>query len=104
MVAGRQLADGFVDTLVVMSRLFGSLARNLLAPRAFSSMSDEQEIIVSGKAPLVRPWTDEDDARLLQMVEQKRHRALIAASLRRTRRGVTGRLRVLRRRQRIDPA
>jgi len=53
--------------------------------------------MTKGKAPLVRPWTEEEDARLLRMVGQKRHRALIAASLKRTIKGVAGRLRVLRR-------
>jgi hypothetical protein len=52
----------------------------------------------------VRPWTEEDDTRLLQMVAQKRHRSIIAASLKRTRSGIAGRLRVLRRSGRIDPA
>jgi len=64
-------------------------------------MSDEQEII---KTPLIRAWTEEEDAQLLQMVGQKRHRSLIAASLRRTSRAITSRLRLLRRRERIDPA
>jgi len=60
-------------------------------------MSDEREIIAKGKTPLVKPWTEDDDARLLQMVAQKRPRLLIAASLKRTRSGITGRLRLLRR-------
>jgi hypothetical protein len=67
-------------------------------------MSDEQEIIAKGKPPLVRPWTEEDDARLLQMIAQKRHRSIIAATLKRTRTGIAGRLRVLRRSERGDPA
>jgi hypothetical protein len=64
-------------------------------------MSDEQEII---KAPLIRPWTEEEDAQLLQMVGQKRHRSIIAANLSRTSRAITSRLWVLRRHGRIDPA
>jgi hypothetical protein len=67
-------------------------------------MSDEREIIAKGKAPLVRPWTEEEDARLLQMIAQKRHRSIIAATLKRTRAGIAGRLRVLRRSERGDPA
>jgi hypothetical protein len=43
-------------------------------------------------------WTHADDARLLQMVAQKRHLVHhCAASLKRTRSGVAARLRVLRR-------
>jgi hypothetical protein len=59
----------------------------------------EREIMTKGKVPLVRSWTREEDTRLLQMVEQNRHRALIAASLKRTIKAVTGRLGVLRREQ-----
>jgi|tagenome__1003787_1003787.scaffolds.fasta_scaffold20599008_3 hypothetical protein len=65
-------------------------------------MSNEQNI-PKGKQPLVRPWTDQDDTRLLQMVEQKRHRSIIAASLKRTPSGISGRLRVLRAEGRLDP-
>jgi hypothetical protein len=68
------------------------------------NMSNEEEISAKGKAPLVRPWTEEEDARLLQMIAQKRHRSIIAASLKRTRSGIAGRLRVLRRSERLDPA
>ena len=42
-------------------------------------------------------WTDADDARLLQMVAQKRHWSIIAASLKRTRCGIVSRLSMLRR-------
>jgi hypothetical protein len=42
-------------------------------------------------------WTHADDARLFQMVAQKRHWSIIAASLKRTRSGIAARLRVLRR-------
>jgi len=38
------------------------------------------------------PWTAEDDARLLKMVEKNRPRPLIAASLRRTVAAVQNRL------------
>jgi hypothetical protein len=65
-------------------------------------MSDEREIIAKGKTPLIRPWTEDDDARLLQMVAQKRHRSMIAASLKRTRSGIRGRLRRLRRSAEIN--
>src|SRR5882757_7159205 len=64
-------------------------------------MSDEREIIAKGKTPLVRPWTEDDDARLLEMVAQKRHRSMIAASLKRTRSGIRGRLRRLHAAQRL---
>ena len=80
-----------------------SLAIPLEAPSGKRSMSDEQ-IINKGKALLVRPWTEEDDAQLVDMVAQKRHRSIIAASLRRTSQAITSRLRVLRRRERIEPA
>jgi hypothetical protein len=42
------------------------------------------------------PWTAEDDARLLKMVEKNRPRPLIAASLRRTVAAVQSRLWILR--------
>jgi hypothetical protein len=42
------------------------------------------------------PWTAEDDARLLKMVENNRARPLIAASLRRTVAAVQNRLWILR--------
>ena len=42
------------------------------------------------------PWTAEDDARLLKMVEKNRPRPLIAASLRRTVAAVQNRLWILR--------
>jgi len=74
-----------------------SLAIRLEAPSGKRSMSDEQEIITKGKAPLIRPWTEEDDAWLLQMVAQNRHRSIIAARLKRTRSGISGRLWLLRR-------
>lgn len=45
---------------------------------------------------LKRPWTDEDDARLLAMVAEDRSRMLIAASLRRSEGSVTSRLSILR--------
>jgi len=74
-----------------------SLAIRREAASGKRSMSDDQEIIPNGKAPLVRPWTEEDDARLLQMIAQKRHRSIIAARLKRTRSGISGRLWLLRR-------
>ena len=66
-------------------------------------MSDEREIIAKGKTLLIRPWTEDEDARLLQMVAQKRHRSIIAARLRRTKGGIVARLRVLRRSAKINP-
>ena len=52
-------------------------------------MSDEREIIAKGKTLLIRPWTEDEDARLLQMVAQKRHRSIIAARLKPTKGGST---------------
>ena len=45
---------------------------------------------------LKRPWTEEEDRRLLAMVAEKRSRRLIAASLRRTEVSVHNRLSILR--------
>jgi len=47
-----------------------------------------------------RPWTDEEDRRLLEMIGNQRPKTSIAAALKRTVSAVTGRLRVLRALQR----
>jgi hypothetical protein len=47
-----------------------------------------------------RPWTDEEDRRLLEMIEAERPRTSIAAALKRSLAAIKGRLRDLRARQR----
>jgi hypothetical protein len=49
-----------------------------------------------GPRPINRPWTPEEDAQLLALLESKMERALISQKLKRTVSAITGRLRVLR--------
>jgi len=46
-----------------------------------------------------RPWTDEEDRRLLQMMDGERPRTSMAAALRRSVAAIKGRLRELRARE-----
>jgi hypothetical protein len=46
-----------------------------------------------------RPWTDDEDRRLLDMLEHERSKTSIAVALRRSVAAVKGRLRVLRTQQ-----
>jgi len=55
---------------------------------------------MSARKLLSRPWTDEEDARLVEMIERGRQRAAIAAALKRTQAAISGRLWVLRDRER----
>jgi hypothetical protein len=45
---------------------------------------------------LSRPWMEEDDRRLLDMIAQQRSRLGIAAALKRSRAAIVGRLKKLR--------
>jgi hypothetical protein len=49
-----------------------------------------------GPRPNGRPWTPEEDALLLALLESKMDRDLISQKLKRTVSAITGRLRVLR--------
>jgi hypothetical protein len=51
-----------------------------------------------------RPWTEEDDRRLLQLRDQGLSTIKIGVTLKRTTKAVTSRLSVLRRRQKTDQA
>jgi hypothetical protein len=45
-----------------------------------------------GRRPLIRPWTDDDDQKLLRYLEQGKDRRVIAALLRRPSQSIAGRI------------
>jgi hypothetical protein len=49
-----------------------------------------------------RPWTEDDDRRLLQLKEQRLSTIKIGVTLKRTTKAVTSRLSILRRRKKTD--
>jgi hypothetical protein len=51
-----------------------------------------------------RPWTEEDDRRLLQLKDQRLSAIKIGVTLKRTTKAVTSRLSILRRRKKTDQA
>jgi hypothetical protein len=51
-----------------------------------------------------RPWTEEEDRRLLDMVTRRRPRTSVAAALRRSVSAIAGRLRILRSRPKTTAA
>jgi hypothetical protein len=56
-------------------------------------------------APIIsRPWTEEDDQRLLQLKDQGLSAIKIGLTLKRTTKAVTSRLSILRKRKKTDQA